>query len=590
MQKNIIIDYDAKKGRFVLGAPMWANGLIRAIPNRRFVASNKTWAVPALRVNAKYMEENLGGASWSRLALDKLADIKASVGKMIAPALPWPLHYQFKTEPMRTQKIALERSFGRAAFAFFKDMGTGKTKTLIDLAAASRMHPMIEAVIIVCPVAIRKNWIRELAIHCPLPVDAYLLNSAKPKEFEKWLSTPHDFKWLIVGVESLGISAKPYDMMLQFLRNRRVLLGVDESSKIKNHAAIRTKRVVEAARHAAVRIAMTGTPIAKGVMDLYAQFEFLDPEILGVGDYYSFRARYAVMGGFEDKQIVGYQNMDELTEIMNPFIYQVRKAEALPDLPPKVYTRRYVNMSAEQNKHYKSMAKDKLVISPDGDRSKTVANALEKALRLQQICGGFVAYDHFDPIKDKKITVTEQIGKSNPKVDDLLDFLDEFDGRMIVWCAWKPELDAVVEALVARFGRDQVVELHGGISDEQRDINVNELFQKGLARFVVGNVATGGMGLTMTMADCEYYLSNTHNYIDREQSEDRAHRKGRNDKVLYVDVIAQVDIGGGNTADTIDGAIVASNLGKRDLSEYIRDEIDKLAARGITDLSSIFGV
>lgn len=589
MQKAVI-DYDARKGLFIIAVPPWQNDVVRNIPSRKFNPGGKVWTAPATRLNVKYMEEKLKDAQWSRLAVMKLAEVRASVQQVIAPALPWPAHYKFKTEPMKTQRIALERAFGRPAFAMFKDMGTGKSKTFIDLASASRMHPLIDAALMVCPVAIRKNWIRELAIHCPLPYDVYVLNSEKPKEFEAWLNTPHDFKWLIVGVESLGISARPYEMMLQYLRKfpMRVIMGVDESSKIKNHAALRSQRCHFAARAAGIRIPMTGTPIAKSVMDLYSQFEFMDPDILGVGDFYSFRNRYAVFGGYENRQIIGFQNMDELMDIITPFIYQVRKEEAMPDLLPKMYTRRYVKMTAKQSKHYRSMVKDRKVIGDDG-RSSTVKNVLGMTLRLQQIAGGFVPLETVDPFTCKIKVVAEPIDTKNPKIEDLLDFCDEFDGKMIVWAAFRPEIDAIAKALREKYGDDMVVECHGGIEEAQRDINVNVLFQTGKPRFVVGNVSTGGMGLTMTAATCEYYFSNTHNFIDRAQSEDRAHRKGQKNSVLYVDVVAQIDMGNGQLNDSVDITIVNSNESKKDLSEYVKDEIQRLSSTGLKDLSTIFG-
>jgi SNF2 family DNA or RNA helicase len=418
------------------------------------------------------------------------------------------------------------------------------------------------------------------------------MNSDKPKEFEAWLNKPHDFKWLIVGVESLGISARPYEMLLEFLRrNPRSIMGVDEATKIKNHKALRSQRMQSAARHAAIRVVMTGTPIAKGVMDLYGYFEFLDPNILGVGDFYSFKNRYAVMGGYGNKEITGYQNMDELMEITAPFIYQVRKEEALPDLPPKVYTMRYVNLTADQTKHYKTMLKDKMVRAEDG-REKKVENALEKALRLRQIVSNFLALEDIDEdvITGRRHVRTEPISKVSPKIADLMDFLEEYDKPMIIWSAFRPELDAVVTALRDKFGHDQVVELHGGIEENQRDINVNVLFQGGKARFVVAMAAVGAMGLTMTRAECEFYMSNTHSFIDREQSEDRAHRKGQKNSVLYVDQITQIESGKGVMVDTIDMHVYQSNVQKKDLSEYIRDEIARLEREGHKDLASLFGL
>ncbi len=588
--KLIIIDYDATKGLFFIAAPKWANGIVRDIPSRRFSPRSGLWSAPGTRLNCKFMEQNLGDASWSRLALDKILQVKSAIGNMVAPALPFPNFYKFKTEPFKTQRTGVERAFGRSSFMFFKDMGTGKTKTFIDLACASRMFPLIETVLLICPIAVRKNWVRELAIHSPLPTDVLLLNSDNRKEFDAWLNKKHDFKWFIIGVESLGISKKADDMMLDFMRKYpKTMMCVDEIHTIKNHAAVRSKRAQTAARYAPYRIGMTGTPIGKGVMDLFGMFEYLDPDILGTGDFYSFRNRYAVMGGFENKMITGYQNMDELMEIINPFVYQVRKEEALPDLPPKMYTKRYIALTAEQTKHYKTMAKDRIIFNEDG-RQKIVANVLEKVLRLQQIAGGHAPWSTLDPFDDKIKVVVEPIGDVNPKVRDVVEFCKSIDGSVIVWCAFRPEIEAVAAALRAEFGDDNVVEVHGGISEDQRDVNVNELFQKKKATKMVANAATGGTGLTMTAAEYEYFYSNTHHMIARLQAEDRAHRKGQEKSVLIVDAITQIQSKDGSMVDTVDGLICLSNDEKVDLSEYVRGEIDKLAARGESDLSSIFGI
>jgi SNF2 family DNA or RNA helicase len=587
------VDYDPKSGNFIIITPPWNVARVRDIPSRRFDPKTKKWKAPATRVNAQYMEMVFGrDAEWTRLALAKLSEVKESVGKMIAPALPLPIGYKFKTEPMRTQRIALERAFGRSSFAYFKDMGTGKSKTFIDLACMSRMHPLIDAAVMVCPVALRKNWLNELQLHCPFPYDVYVLNSDKPKEFEAWLNKKHDFKWLIVGVESLGISARPYEMLLEFLRRfPRTILGVDEATKIKNHKALRSQRMQVAARHAAIRIVMTGTPIAKGVMDLYGYFEFMDPDILGVGDFFAFRNRYAEMGGYENKEIIGYKNMDELMEIVTPFVYQVLKAEALPDLPPKVRTMRHVMLSPDQSKHYKTMARDKAVRAADG-REKRVENALEKALRLRQITSNLLALEDIDEdvISGRREVRLERIAKTSPKIADLMDFLEEFDKPMIIWTAFRAELDDVATALREKFGHDQVVELHGGIEEDARFHGVNVLFQGGHSRFVVAMAAVGAMGLTMTRAECEFYMSNTHSFIDREQSEDRAHRKGQVNSVLYVDQIAQVDIGKGVTVDTIDMHVYNSNMQKKNLSDYVREEIARLEREGVRDLAELFGL
>lgn len=565
---KITLDYDAPRGRFTAVCPYALNGVIKGVPNRRWVGKMKHWSIPAIRSNVSYLAEHLehfdstaeatGAISE---ALDKYARPRHTSNDPKFP--PW---YRFKTAPRAKQMDALNKIYDQRAIALFMDMRTGKTKVVIDFACARRIEGLADRVLIICPLSIRRNWVREIAVHAPIDIDVHLLDSSKPKKYEEWLNEPHDFKWLVVGVESLaaGSAAKLAERFL--LTGTRIIMAVDESSKIKNHSANRSKVCVSLARMAETRISMTGTPIANGPMDLFMQFEYLDPDIIGIGDYFSFRNRYAIMGGYENKQIVGYDNLDELMEIIEPFVFQVRKDEVFPDAPPKIYVKREVEMNPEQKRLYKQMKSEKMV-ETEG-RALYVQNSLEKMLRLQQITGGLVAYT-----EDEQFTI-ERIPGVNPKVTELVAVAEEYDGPTIVWCAYKEEIRMVTEALVAKYGRDQVVELHGDVNEVDRDINVNTLFQGRRARFLVANAATGGMGLTMSVAEIEVYFSNTFNYIDREQSEERAFGPDKKNGTVVIDILA---------ADTVDEHIVDALIQKKNVSEYVRGSIDVLK-------SKLFGV
>ena len=313
---------------------------------------------------------------------------------------------------------------------------------------------------------------------------------------------------------------------------------------------------------------MTGTPIAKGPMDFYAQFEFLDPDIIGVGDYYSFRNRYAVMGGYEMKEIIGYQNMDELIEVISPFVYQVRQDEVL-DIPAKVPVLRTVKMSKEQTELYKQMKKHKGLAV--GEDKIVVANALGHMLRMHEITSGIVSYDNPARITDKDPKYIHKIIPGpNPKILELLEVMREYEGPTIVWCAHTLEIQMVCAALRKEYGDDQIVEIHGAISEEERDINVNVKFQGGKVRAIVGNAATGGMGVTMSIATTIIYMSNTRNFIDREQSLERGTGEGKAKGVIVVDIVAE---------NTVDEIYLEALNDRKDLSEYIRGSIDEIKKR-----------
>lgn len=579
---KIKVAYDEAKGRFLIACPFHLNSLPQSLPNRRWEPKNKYWSAPAIKANVEYMAQKFGpstteftpeAAEAVKASLQKYKDTAAAL-RAVGPRFPaW---YPFKTKPRKKQREALDKIFGLKSIALFMDMRTGKTKVVIDFASASRMVGAADRVLIICPLSIRKNWVAEIAVHAPFPIDAHLLDTGKPKNYEKWLAQPHDFKWLLVGVESLAAGSAMSYCEKFLCSGIKTIAVVDESSKIKTHNATRSKNVVSLGRMAETRIAMTGTPIANGPMDLFMQFEFLDPDIIGMGDFYSFRNAYAIMGGYENKQIIGYQNLEELTEIVEPFVFQVRKEDVFPDAPPKIYIRREVQLNPEQRRLYLQMKKEKRVDSGEG-KSLVIQNTLEKMLRLQEITGGIVSYQipEDKQVKNGPKFYREYIEGANPKLNELIAVTEEYDGPTIVWCAYVEEIVLVVKELRKIYGDDQVVELHGGIDEEQRDQNVRVLFQGRKARFLVGNAATGGMGLTMSVAEIEVYYSNTFNYIDREQSEERAFGPDKKNGTVVVDLLA------GGTVDTY---ILAALEVKKDVSEYVRGAIDDLKDKLLGDM------
>jgi len=538
------------------------NSIVKAIPNRRWDGKNKYWSAPAIRANVSYLKEKMN---------NDIAIIHDSAKNVLenydfeknirTNNKGFPISkYPFKTKPRQQQLEALNKIYGNRTAALFMDMRTGKTKVVIDFACAMNMESKIDRVLVICPLSIRKNWQREINTHAPneFGVDHFLLDTFKPSKFDEF-NNGFGFKWLLVGVESLA-AGSAYKYCERFLLgSSKSLVVVDESSKIKNHSATRSKRCVSLGRMSEYRIAMTGTPIANGPMDLFMQFEFLDPDIIGLGDFYSFRNRYAVMGGYDNRQIIGYENLDELLETIEPFIFQVRKNEVFPDSPDKIYVIREVELNEAQRKLYNQIKRDKMV--QVGEKSLIIKNSLEKMLRLQEVTGGIVTYE-----KNGEF-VREFIDGENPKINELIECTKEYDGSTIVWCAYKEEINIVVEQLRKEYDHDQVVELHGNVSEEDRDININHMFQTGRSRFLVANAATGGMGLTMSKAEVEIYYSNTFNFIDREQSEERAFSPDHKRGTIIIDIVA---------SKTVDEHILKALTEKKDISEYVRSNIDTL--------------
>jgi SNF2 family DNA or RNA helicase len=553
----IEVRHVSEKNLFEVTCPPWLNDVARNLPNRRWHGKDRVWRAPAIRANARYL---LNLVSDGRIAVSR--EVQLALSKALEPPAPirqeFPSWYKFKTTPRPYQVQALHFMWSRPQGGLFMDMGTGKTKTWIDYACAMRMADKLDAGVIVCPVSIRDQWVEEVGLHSPLPMDICILNH-EGYNFQRWFDHEHDFPLLICGIESLSAGNAWKDLARFVNAYTKLGMNVDEASKIKNHGAIRSQRVVDIGKGAAYRHISTGTPISHGPMDLYMEFEFLDPNIIGVGDFYSFRNRYAVMGGFEGRQIVGYQNLDELIEIVAPFVFQVKKEHVAKDLPPKSYQVRTIKMPAEQRTLYDRVKREVEVELADG--AINVDNTLVKLLRLSEITSGYYVTEKLD--EDGNKVRTRHRFKEDPKTLELLNILEDTDQSAIIWCPFRDQLDRVVTALRKEYGPDCLVEFHGGIPKDERE-EAKQKFQTGQARFFVGNAATGGLGLNLQRGTLMVYMGNTFNSIDREQSEDRFYRIGQLKPTTVVDILAE---------KTFDHKVMDNLKMKKDISTYVAEQI-----------------
>lgn len=564
LNQRIKCSYVAKSNNFILWVPFNLTGYVRGLPSRRFSEREKTWTVPGIYRNITALADMPKDViEFNDLAMDAITRKRTEMRGKRLDTIGFPTWYAFKTKPRPKQLEALNVVYDKKSAALFMDMRTGKSKTVIDLACAYIMEKKVEIVLIVCPISIKTNWIDQIEGHSPILFNYHLLDTAKRKKFELWLEDKSNTnpKVLIVGVESLAAGSATEYCKRFMHTSKKSLMVVDESSKIKNHKATRTENCTMLGLMAEYRVILTGSPIANGPIDLYAQFEFLDPDIIGMGDFYSFRNRYCVMGGYENKQIIGYDNMEELMELIKPYTYMVTQSEVFDKLPEKVYAIRVVSLSKEQKKHYDTMKETKTV--EDNGKELTVQNALEKMLRLQEITGGHVSFKSED-LNNKEKFDRIRIDGPNPKLIELMNCIDETIGSVIIWAQFRDEIKMIVEELGMMYGKDSVVEFHGGVSEEDRKIN-RDAFQNKNARFFVGNTATGGMGLELSAANTMIYFSNSFNFIDRMQSVERAFEATK-DSILVVDIVAE---------RTVDVHIAKALQLKQDMSDYVRSALSK---------------
>ena len=330
--------------------------------------------------------------------------------------------------------------------------------------------------------------------------------------------------------------------MQKILVSNKTMLVVDESSRIKRPGAKRTKIITKFGKQADYKRIMTGTPVTKGPEDVYSQFKFLDSQVLGYDSFYSFRARYCVMGGFENKQIISYQNIDELTRNIEGHSFRVLKKDCL-DLPAKIYQRHYVEMTPKQKKLYQTMKKS-FVAELEGNMIEA-PEAITRLLRLQQIlCGWFPSEGSVTQIDDK-----------NPRIEALKEILSDIDSKVIIWARFKADLRAIERAL-----GDLAVSYHGDVTTDAREVAVDRFQNDPSIKYFIGQPQSGGIGLTLTAADYAIYYSNSFDLEQRMQSEDRCHRIGTKNNVTYIDI---------ETRKSVDSKIIKALREKKNLADVI---------------------
>ncbi len=476
------------------------------------------------------------------------------------------MNYKFKTKPYAHQMTALEKSWNKETYAYFMEMGTGKTKVLIDNLAMLYDKGKVNGALIIAPKGVVGTWYNnELPTHLPSHIANVTtlwqsnITKKQREKLETLFEVEESLHILIMNVEAFS-TTKGMDFANKFLSCHETLMAIDESTTIKTPTAKRTKNILKLAKNSKYRRIMTGSPVTKNPLDLYTQCDFLSPWLLDFASYYSFRNRYAQMktlhmNGRQIQIVNGFKNLGELSDKLKGFSYRVLKEDCL-DLPDKIFIKRQIQLTPDQRKLYEQMKKEAMAILK-GKQSTTV-NTLTQLMRLQQItCGHFTADDG----------ATQPI--ANNRITELMDVLEEMEGKAIIWAHYQYDITAIIQAVVKKYGEKSIVDYYGLTPQEERQPNIKRFQDDPECRFIVGTPSTGGYGITLTAANTVIYYSNGYDLEKRLQSEDRAHRIGQKKSVTYVDLMAD---------DTVDEKIVKAlrkkiNIASEVLGEELRSWI-----------------
>lgn len=485
---------------------------------------------------------------------------------ILEPDKKWSNMTRFKTRPFRHQQEVFEVSHQKRRYALFWEMGCGKTKTTIDTFSYQFLSGGIDAVVIIAPNGVERNWVSdELPAHLWDEVAGktrcYIYESRKAgnksHRYEVQALLEHKGLSILAISYSAAVTKAGHAYLWKFLEKRRVFYILDEATHIKNPNAKRTKTILASSSYADYRRVLTGTPIANGPFDAYAIMKFLDKGFWREFKLDSFTMFKQYFGIFQRKTFgeqtvdlcVGYRNLDELNRILAERSSRVTKDEVL-DLPPKLYVRRYFEITPEQWKIYNDL-KEEFMAWIGSEELITAPLAITRLIRFQQVVCGYVPSDGGDPVHD--------IGDKNPRLELLAELAEEIPHQAIIWAKYTRDIDKIVALL----GSD-AVRYDGtvGVDDRERAKNA---FQAGRKKWFVANPAAAGEGLTLHAAKTVVYYNNTFKLTERLQSEDRAHRIGQDRPVNYVDIVA---------SGTVDEKIVDALLKKRDIASVILgDEI-----------------
>lgn len=458
---------------------------------------------------------------------------------------------KFRLKPFDFQQENFERFKDKPVWAIFSVQGSGKTKVAFDIICHRYLKGTVTGVIILSnPKGVHAQWINEqMPKHLweGIEVQAMVWEGKKPP---LWFGKPSNKLQIISGNIDM-LKGKGHILLEQFARQHRerLLILVDESDSIKNLNSVRSKKLRKLAEVTRQRAIMSGTPIAKDLTDEFAQFYFLDPDIIGHKYLTSFRAQYCIMGGFENRVVVGHKNVEQFKKLTAPYIFRATKEDL--NLPPKVYDEVVFDLTEEQKRLIREIREGFYAALENGETS-SVSNGAVALLRIQQISNGFVSVDE-GPTRFL----------DNPRLEALKQLRKDISGPVVIWCRFKVD----VELIKQEFGASSAT-YYGETSPADRAA-AKEAFLRGDVSELIATPGAAGKGVDGLQKVCSdaIYYSNSFNAIDRWQSEDRTDRIGGQGTASYFDLIGR---------GSADRGILRNLKQKKNISDLALEDLRKI--------------
>jgi len=526
------IEITTTGGEFEIAAPYQLKDHCAMLPGRRWDATRKRWIVPANPLTARQISDRFDGHE-VKIDEDFVSFLKTPAPKLITGGI--------KTKKLwahqRQGAQFILNGFGVGMLAM--DMGTGKTLTTI--VCLNSLWP--DVTIILCPKSVCAVWISQFKEHAPnlFSVQAFDKgsNAKRTKEAESFLALAAARKYpavIIINYDSAW--REPFRSLIL---NRAKAMVLDESQRIKaagGKASLFCKLLGE---KVSVRIACTGTPMPHSPLDIYAQGRAINPLIFGKSAL-AFKHKYAVMGGFKQKQIMGWRNTEEMSARINMLAFQVKREDVF-DLPGEMIEYRQCELGKTARKVYNEIKKD--FFSKVDSGLIVASNALVQLLRLQQITSGIVTRE------DKT-----QIRVDDSKRNLLKETLEDIGARkIIVYCRFRADLDAVHEVC------NDLKLTSGEVSGRQKDLTDDAKMPKDIDVLAV-QMRAGALGIDLTRAPYGIFYSVGFSLGDYEQAKARQCRPGQTQPVLFIHLLAE---------KTVDSKVFDALKKRKEVVQYVLD-------------------
>ena len=514
----------------------------------RWNPERKAWSLMATPENFRKLTQAVPGLKVDKSIVAKMteaalaeAEQQSTTWDNAQPIEPMPL----KTVPFKHQVAAYNLALSKPSSGLLMEQGCGKTMTAIAVAGRRFQKGEVSRVLVVAPASVVPVWPKEFDLHADFSHEVKSLEGSTTKRAEilqAWQPNPKHLQVAVINYEAT------WRMEEALIAWRPDMIICDESQRIKTPGARQSKTMARLGTIARYRMILTGTPVSQGPLDFYSQYRFLDRNIFGTS-FWAFRNRYAIMGGYENRQIIGYQNLPDLVQKAHSVAFRCRKEDCL-DLPEQVDQVMYCELEKDARRVYDQLVRES-VAELSEENIIMATNVLSRLLRLSQMTGGYLRVDEQTTLISKaKMALLEET------LDDLL----EAGKKVVVFARFVPEIEAIVKMLEKKNVPHGLI--YGATPMDARGEVVDAFQTDPTVKVFVAQIQTAGLGITLHAADTAIFYSLDYSFANYDQCRARIHRIGQKNNCTYIHLVAR---------NTVDEKVLSALAEKKSLADQVVD-------------------